>query len=88
MPRQRLRDLWMHAAGGKIADESVPQGVEVGFALGVIGVREEIRFLTVLSLPVVLCLFNPFCPCRIQVGPDHLGDMLARRNGEAQQSLC
>jgi hypothetical protein len=82
MPRQRLRDLRMHSAGGKVADEGVPQGVKVSLSLGVIGVGKEIRFLTALSLLVVLCLFNPFCPCRIQVGPDHLGYMLARWNGE------
>ena len=54
MPRQRLRDLWMHSAGGKVADEGVPQGVKVSLSLGVIGVGKEIRFLAALEMTVSL----------------------------------
>jgi len=72
----------MHAAGGKIADEGVPQGVKVSLALGVIGVGKEIRLLPPLSLLVVLCLFDPFCSRRVKIGSDHFRHMLSRRNGK------
>ncbi len=40
----------MHAAASKVGDERMPQGVEVGFAPGVVGVSQEVARLSVLTL--------------------------------------
>ncbi|HEY8668157.1 MAG TPA: hypothetical protein VIL86_16025 [Tepidisphaeraceae bacterium] len=82
MPRQRLRGLGIHAAGRKVADERMPQGVEVGFAARAVAVGEKAalgRFRCVLG---VLVRFQPCFAGVGQVRPEHLGQVLARWHGE------
>ncbi|MGD0462063.1 MAG: hypothetical protein ABSB74_06215 [Tepidisphaeraceae bacterium] len=61
MPGQALRCLWMDATSGKVADERVPQRMEISAAARVVTVGQE---CIGLAFGLVLLRASGGNPCR------------------------